>query len=82
MLLLLGAGLLAFARSWVDGDDLPGVAYVWPAAVLVLLGVTSLAESYLLHGAGLMLFVTVCRGRRAPTLVARAAPRLEERPHP
>jgi len=35
------------------------VAYVWPAAVLVLLGVTSAAESTLLHGAGLMVFVTV-----------------------
>lgn len=51
--------LLAFARAWVTATDFPGVAYVWPAAVLVLLGVTSAAESYLLHGAGLMVFVTV-----------------------
>ncbi|WIB25323.1 O-antigen ligase family protein [Curtobacterium sp. MCSS17_015] len=59
MLLLVGAALLAFARSWVTATTYPGVAYVWPAAVLVLLGVTSVAESTLLHGAGLMLFVTV-----------------------
>jgi O-antigen ligase len=59
MLLLVGAALLAFARSWVTATTFPGVAYVWPAAVLVLLGVTSAAESYVLHGAGLMLFVTV-----------------------
>ncbi len=58
--ILLGiTALLAFARAWVTATTFPGVAYVWPAAVLVLLGVTSTAESYLLHGAGLMLFVTV-----------------------
>jgi hypothetical protein len=59
MLLLGLAVALAFARAWVTATTYPGVAYVWPAAVLVLLGVTSTAESYLLHGAGLMLFVTV-----------------------
>ncbi|NII42227.1 O-antigen ligase [Curtobacterium flaccumfaciens] len=59
MLLLVGAALLAFTRSWVTATTFPGVAYVWPAAVLVLLGVTSAAESYVLHGAGLMVFVTV-----------------------
>lgn len=58
--LLLGiAAVLAFARSWVTATSYPAVAYVWPAAVLVLLGVTSAAESYLLHGAGLMVFATV-----------------------
>ncbi len=59
MLLLLATALLAFARAWVTATTFPGVAYVWPAAVLVLLGVTSAAESYLLHGAGLMLFTLV-----------------------
>lgn len=59
MLLLVAAALLAFARAWVTATTYPGVAYVWPAAVLVLLGVTSAAESTLLHGAGLMVFVTV-----------------------
>ena len=59
MLLLLVTALLAFARAWVTATTFPGVAYVWPAAILVLLGVTSTAESYLLHGAGLMLFSTV-----------------------
>ncbi|MGN8049767.1 exopolysaccharide production protein [Curtobacterium sp. 22159] len=58
--ILLGiTALLAFARAWVTATTFPGVAYVWPAAVLVLLGVTSTAESYLLHGAGLMVFVAV-----------------------
>ncbi|WP_157071357.1 exopolysaccharide production protein [Curtobacterium ammoniigenes] len=58
LILAIAAGL-AFARAWVTATTYPGVAYVWPAAVLVLLGVTSAAESYLLHGAGLMIFVTV-----------------------
>lgn len=58
--IILGVtALLAFARAWVTATTFPGVAYVWPAAVLVLLGVTSTAESYLLHGAGLMVFVAV-----------------------
>jgi len=58
--IILGVtALLAFARAWVTATTFPGVAYVWPAAVLVLLGVTSAAESYLLHGAGLMVFVAV-----------------------
>jgi exopolysaccharide production protein ExoQ len=59
MLILGLAAGLAFARAWVTATSFPGVAYVWPAAVLVLIGVTSAAESYLLHGAGLMFFVTV-----------------------
>ncbi|ROP60424.1 O-antigen ligase [Curtobacterium sp. PhB130] len=58
-LILLITALLAFGRAWVTATTFPGVAYVWPAAVLVLLGVTSAAESYLLHGAGLMVFTTV-----------------------
>ena len=58
--ILLGVtALLAFARAWVTATTFPGVAYVWPAAVLVLLGVTSAAESYLLHGGGLMVFTAV-----------------------
>ncbi|WP_139199579.1 O-antigen ligase family protein [Curtobacterium sp. MCBA15_013] len=58
-IILAVTALLAFARAWVTATTFPGVAYVWPAAVLVLLGVTSAAESYLLHGAGLMVFVAV-----------------------
>ncbi|WP_146244024.1 O-antigen ligase family protein [Curtobacterium sp. MCBD17_013] len=59
MLVLVATAGLAFARAWVTATTFPGVAYVWPAVVLVLIGVTSAAESYLLHGAGLMMFVTV-----------------------
>jgi len=58
-IILVVTALLAFARAWVTATTFPGVAYVWPAAVLVLLAVTSTAESYLLHGAGLMLFAAV-----------------------
>ena len=58
-IILAVTALLAFARAWVTATTFPGVAYVWPAAVLVLVAVTSAAESYLLHGAGLMVFVTV-----------------------
>jgi O-antigen ligase len=57
--ILLATAALAFARAWVTATTFPGVAYVWPAVVLVLIGVTSAAESYLLHGAGLMMFVAV-----------------------
>ncbi|KQO62158.1 O-antigen ligase family protein [Curtobacterium sp. Leaf261] len=58
-LILVVTALLAFARAWVTATTFPGVAYVWPAVVLVLIGITSAAESYLLHGAGLMMFVAV-----------------------
>jgi exopolysaccharide production protein ExoQ len=53
------AGTLAFVRSWTTASGHPIVAYVWPALVLVLIGVTALAESYLLFEGSLMLFVTV-----------------------
>ncbi|MFZ7089066.1 O-antigen ligase family protein [Curtobacterium sp. RRHDQ10] len=58
-IILVATAGLAFARAWVTATTFPGVAYVWPAVVLVLIGITSAAESYLLHGAGLMMFVAV-----------------------
>jgi O-antigen ligase len=79
MLLLLATALLAFARAWTTATTFPGVAYVWPAAVLVLLGVTSTAESTLLHGSGLMVFtaVIVIAARRRSW--RRRLPRVEHR---
>lgn len=59
MLLLIAAGTLAFVRSWTTASGHPIVAYVWPALVLVLIGVTALAESYVLFEGSLMLFVAV-----------------------
>jgi len=59
VLLLVVAGTLAFVRSWTTASGHPIVAYVWPALVLVLIGVTALAESYVLFEGSLMLFVTV-----------------------
>jgi exopolysaccharide production protein ExoQ len=62
---LIGAAILvvalglAFVRAWLVASENPIVVYVWPTLVLTLLGVTSLAESYLLAEGGMLLFV-VC----------------------
>lgn len=56
--LLAVAFALALARSWLVASDSRITTAVWPALTLVLLGVTSLAQSYLLFEGGLMLFVT------------------------
>ena len=58
LLLLLAAGGLAFWRSWVLASTQRTKAYIWPALVLLLLGATSFAESYLLAEGGLLLLVT------------------------
>lgn len=58
MVILLSSFGLAFLRSWLVASENPIVAYVWPALVLMLLAITSLAESYLMFEGGLMLFVT------------------------
>jgi exopolysaccharide production protein ExoQ len=59
LLILVAAGGLAFWRSWVLASTQRTTAYVWPALVLLLLGATSVAESYLLAEGGLMLLVTI-----------------------
>ncbi|GAA4686709.1 exopolysaccharide production protein [Frondihabitans cladoniiphilus] len=59
LLILIAAGGLAFLRSWLTASDHPIVAYVWPSLVLVLIGVTAFAESYVLAEGTLMLFVTI-----------------------
>jgi exopolysaccharide production protein ExoQ len=59
LLLLVAAGGLAFWRSWVLASTQRTKAYIWPALVLLLLGATSFAESYLLTEGGLLLLVTI-----------------------
>lgn len=59
LVILLATGGLAFVRAWLTASDHPIVAYVWPALVLLLIGVTALAESYVLFESNLMLFVAI-----------------------
>jgi exopolysaccharide production protein ExoQ len=59
LLILVAAGGLAFWRSWVLASTQRTKAYVWPALVLLLLGATSFAESYLLSEGGLLLLVAI-----------------------
>lgn len=59
LLILVTAGGLAFWRSWVLASTQRTKAYVWPALVLILLGATAFAESYLLAEGGLLLLVTI-----------------------
>lgn len=59
LLIVLATGTLAFARAWLTASDHPIVAYVWPALVLVLIGVTAVAESFVLFEGTLMTFVAI-----------------------
>ncbi len=59
VVLVVTAGGLAFVRAWLTASAHPIVAYVWPALVLVLIGVTAVAESYVLFEGTLMTFVAV-----------------------
>ena len=59
LLILVVAGGLAFWRSWALASTQRTKAYVWPALVLLLLGATAFAESYLLAEGGLLLFVMI-----------------------
>lgn len=49
---------LALVRAWLVATERRSTVYVWPALTLVLLITVSMTESYLLYGAGLLLFVT------------------------
>lgn len=51
---------LAFTRSWILAGRQRSVVYAWPALVLVLLIVTSLAESSILVEYGWLTFVVCC----------------------
>jgi hypothetical protein len=58
-LFVVAAGL-AFTRSWLLAGQRRSIVYAWPAAVLVALLFTGLAESTLLYEFGWMLFVICC----------------------
>jgi hypothetical protein len=60
--LVLFAGMvgLTFSRSWLLAGRRRSVVYAWPAAVMIALGVISLAESSILAEFGWMCFVICC----------------------
>jgi hypothetical protein len=60
--LVLFAGMvgLTFSRSWLLAGRRRSVVYAWPAAVMIALGITSLAESSILAEFGWMCFVICC----------------------
>jgi O-antigen ligase len=63
---------LAFVRSWLLASNKRSLVYVWPALVLVVLIVTSLAESTVLVEYGWFLLL-VCSVRAAQGLSWRSA---------
>jgi len=69
---------LAFVRSWLLASDKRPLVYVWPALILVILLVTSTAESTVLVGFGWLLLV-VCAVKAAQGMSWRSA--LERKPH-
>jgi hypothetical protein len=60
--LVLFAGMvgLTFSRSWLLAGRRRSVVYAWPAAVMIALGITSLAESSILAEFGWMCLVICC----------------------
>lgn len=70
---------LAFVRSWLLASDKRPLVYVWPALILVILLVTSTAESTVLVGFGWLLLV-VCSVKAAQGMSWRSA--LARKPHP
>lgn len=60
--LVLFAGLvgLTFSRSWLLAGRRRSIVYAWPAAIMIALGVLSLAESSILTEFGWMCFVICC----------------------
>jgi hypothetical protein len=57
LVLVLGLG---FARSWLVASETRSTVNVWPALTLALLGITGMAESYLLAEGGITLAVVAC----------------------
>ncbi|GMA94237.1 hypothetical protein GCM10025881_10610 [Pseudolysinimonas kribbensis] len=60
--LVLFAGMvgLTFSRSWLLAGRRRSVVYAWPAAIMIALGVLSLAESSILTEFAWMCFVICC----------------------
>ena len=72
LLLFVGLLGLAFARSWLLASRQRSVVYAWPALVLVVLIISSLAESAILVEFGWLTFV-VCSVKAARELSWRRA---------
>ena len=72
LLLFVGLLGLAFIRSWLLAARQRSVVYAWPALVLVVLAVSSLAESQILVEFGWLTFV-VCSVKAARELSWRRA---------
>jgi exopolysaccharide production protein ExoQ len=82
VLLLVVSGTLALVRSWATASGHPIVAYVWPALVLVLIGVTALAESFVLSEGTLMVFVAIATIAARKRSWRSRLPQLSARPYP
>lgn len=63
---------LAFVRSWLLAGRRRSVVYAWPAAVLVALIITSLAESSVLSEFGWLTFVICCLKASQELKIGRA----------
>lgn len=86
MVIFVGMLGLAFTRSWLLAGRRRSVIYAWPALVLVVLLLVSLAESSILVDFGWLTFVVCCvtASRELSwrsALRAPPAPPLENEPH-
>ncbi|MGO3885580.1 MAG: O-antigen ligase family protein [Mycetocola sp.] len=57
LFLLAALSVIALGRSWILASERRTVSVVWPALILVLLGASSIAESFMLRDAGWFLLV-------------------------
>ncbi|WP_082590115.1 O-antigen ligase [Agromyces sp. Soil535] len=72
VLLFIGLVGVALVRSWLLASTRRSVVYVWPALMLVVIAVTSFAESFALGEGGWMLLV-VCAVKAARDMSWRDA---------
>ena len=72
MLLFIGLVGVALVRAWLLASTRRSVVYVWPALMLVVIAVTSFAESFALGEGGWMLLV-VCAVKAARDMSWRDA---------
>ena len=70
--IFLGLVMLTFTRSWLLASRQRSVVYTWPALIVVVLGITALAESSLIVEFGWLTFV-VCSVKAAHSLSWRTA---------
>jgi hypothetical protein len=72
LLLFVGLGGVALVRAWLLASTRRSVVYVWPALMLVVIAVTSFAESFALGEGGWLLLV-VCAVKAARDMSWRDA---------